>query len=143
MAETVHASAARVGSHGVLIRGASGSGKSSLLLSLLFGSSDGVLVADDRVVLSVEDGRLVAAAPKTIAGSMEVRGVGIIRRPYASPVAIDLVVDLVPLAEVPRLPDDAEAHVVIAGVMLRRIFVAAGTADGALRVRAALASIGT
>jgi serine kinase of HPr protein (carbohydrate metabolism regulator) len=137
--ETIHASAARVGERGVLIRGAPGSGKSSLLMALIFGETRATLVADDRVVLSVAGGRLLAAPPESIAGRMEVRGVGIIDLPYVSPAAIALVVDLVPLSECPRLPDESEARVVLHGAMLRRIFVAIGAADAAYRVRAALA----
>jgi serine kinase of HPr protein (carbohydrate metabolism regulator) len=137
-AATVHASAAIVGGRGVLIRGASGSGKSSLLLSLLDRDPDAMLVADDRAHLAVENGRLIATVPDTIAGQMEIRGVGIVRRPHVAHTAIDLVVDLVPLAESPRLPDE-EARVTLEGVSLCRIFVALGAHDGAARVRAALA----
>lgn len=137
--QTVHASVALVGGRGVLIRGRSGSGKSSLLLSLLYGAPDAVLVADDRVLLGIADGRLLAAVPDAIAGQMEVRGLGIVRRPHVSPARIDLVVDLLPLAECPRLPSQDAASVVVAGVSLPRIFVASGTADGAYRVLAALA----
>lgn len=140
--DTVHASAVLVGGRGVLIRGASGSGKSSLALALLFGGVvDATLVADDRVALAVAGGRLLASAPEPIAGLIEVRGVGIVRRPHVA-AAIDLVVDLAPLAECPRLPDDAAAAVVIAGMRLPRIFVAVGAADGATRVRAALSRFG-
>ena len=54
---TAHASAVVVGGHGVLIRGASGSGKSSLVLGLIDAQSPpAMLVADDRVRLSVRDG---------------------------------------------------------------------------------------
>lgn len=141
--QTVHASVARVGTHGVLIRGRSGSGKSSLLLSLLCGGAAAVLVADDRVVLAATGGRLIASVPDALAGQIEVRGVGIVRWPYVSPVAIDLVVDLLPAAECPRLPTAEEARTLIDGVPLRRIFVAAGAADGAYRVRAALTDLDT
>ena len=138
---TIHASAARVGASGVLIRGIAGSGKSSLLLSLVFGPGDVVLVADDRVIVAANGGRLIAAVPEAIAGRIEVRGVGIIRRPHVSPVPIDLVVDLLPLAECPRLPDAAEKRTVIEGIAVPRIFVAVGAVDGPARVRAALADM--
>ena len=137
--KSVHASAVRVGDRGVLIRGASGAGKSALVLALLFGADDAVLVADDRVALSSADGRLMAAVPAPLAGLLEVRSVGIVRRPYVSPAAIDLIVDLLPLADCPRLPDEADLRAIVAGVTVRRIFVAANAADGAFRVRAALA----
>jgi serine kinase of HPr protein (carbohydrate metabolism regulator) len=139
--DTVHASVARVGAQGVLIRGASGSGKSSLLMALLTSRDAGaVLVADDRALLAVEDGRLTASVPPALAGLMEIRGTGIVRREHIPATAIDLVVDLKPLAECPRYPTDEEAFAVLAGVRLPRIFIAIGTHDGVARVIAALAS---
>lgn len=99
-----------------------------------------MLVADDRVALSVADERVVASAPDSLAGLLEVRGVGIVRLEHVTSAEIDLVVDLLPLGECPRLPDETEGHVVIEGVSLRRIFVAIGAADGAARVRATLVS---
>jgi HPr kinase/phosphorylase len=138
---TIHASVALVGEGGVLIRGASGSGKSSLLLSLLC-DHGAMLVADDRVALAAAEGRLVATAPDEIAGLMEVRGLGIVRRPHVSPVVVDLVVDLAPLEACPRLPlADADAVAVIDGVAVPCIHVAIGSGDGAARVRAALAEL--
>ena len=135
---TIHASVARLGRFGVLIRGSSGSGKSSLLLSLITREPDAILVADDLVALKVVEGRLVASVPDAIAGQMEIRGVGIVRRPYVSSVAVDLVVDLFPLAECPRLPTAEERRTLLAGVAIPRIFIAVGAHDGAARVRAAL-----
>jgi HPr kinase/phosphorylase len=140
MTDTVHASAARVGDHGVLIRGKSGSGKSSLLLALLSArEANAILIADDRVHLAAASGRVVASVPAAIAGQMEIRGVGIVEKPHVSPAAIDLVVDLLPLAECPRLPDGDVACAVLAGIAVPRIFIAIGAHDGVLRVLAALA----
>jgi serine kinase of HPr protein (carbohydrate metabolism regulator) len=138
MSDTVHASVALVGGKGVLIRGKSGSGKSSLLLALI-SSAGATLVADDRVHLAAQGGSLVARVPAAIAGLMEVRGVGIVRRPHIASAAVDLVVDLLPLAECPRLPDGGEARAVLEGIAVPRIFIAIGAHDGAPRVQAALA----
>ncbi|MEJ0096776.1 MAG: hypothetical protein WDM84_00690 [Bauldia sp.] len=44
---------------------------------------------------------------------------------------MSLVVDLLPLAECPRLPTPEERRVVLAGIALPRIFVASGAPDGA------------
>ena len=140
-ADTVHASAAVVGGRGVLIRGRSGSGKSSLLLALLTTVPDAVLVADDRVALSAEAGRLSAAVPAAIAGQMEVRGLGIVQRPHVSPVLVDLVVDLLPLEECPRLPAPDERATTLVGVAVPRVFIAVGAADAPVRVLVALAEI--
>ena len=136
---SIHATAVAIGEDGILIRGASGSGKSSLALALMeTGSPPATLIADDRVILSARDGVLYASVPDAIAGLLEVRGLGIIRRPFVSPMAIRLVVDLVPLAEAPRLPSEAEARVPLEAVALPRSFILIGSPDAPLRVRIAL-----
>jgi serine kinase of HPr protein (carbohydrate metabolism regulator) len=137
MSDTVHASVALVAGQGVLIRGKSGAGKSSLLLALI-SSANATLVADDRAHVSARNGRVVATVPDRIAGQMEVRGVGIVSRPHVPSAAIDLVVDLLPLADCPRLPDADEARAVLDGVAVPRIYIAIGAHDGAARVSAAL-----
>jgi serine kinase of HPr protein (carbohydrate metabolism regulator) len=89
-----------LGSTGVLLRGPSGAGKSVLALSLL-DRWDGrglpaFLVSDDRVDL-VQTGReLSMRAPENLAGLIELRGRGIVKRPHKSLVTLHLVVDLVP-----------------------------------------------
>ncbi len=138
--QTEHATAVFVADRGVLIRGAAGSGKSSLALALIDGThDDSTLVADDRVLLTVEGGALLAEPPDALAGLLEVRGVGIVRRPFIAPVPIWLVVDLLPLADCPRLPTEAERTVAVHGVLLPRLSLPTGASDGPLRVRVALA----
>ncbi len=138
--DTVHASAVAVGDRGILIRGPSGSGKSSLVLGLIDRDPDTTrLVADDRLSLVAERGRLVATAPPAIAGKLEVRGQGIFEMPYLSPCSMDLVVDLLPAAACPRFPDERDRTVAINGVRLPRLMLPAGSADGVARVRFALA----
>lgn len=123
---SIHASAVRFGGTGVLIRGASGAGKSRLAQMLLlrgglFGH-EARLVADDRVLLEELDGRLIARAPEAIAGLIEVRGLGIVRFPHLSDAALDLVIDLVPASDLPRLPTIEELQVTFGGVTLPRAF---------------------
>lgn len=137
---TVHASAVLVDGAGVLIRGPSGCGKSSLLLALLMADREaGRLVADDRVILSVSDGRLFAGVPEILAGLLEIRGQGLVTVPYLSPVPIELVVDFEAPERCPRMPEAADRTVSILGVDLRRMALPLGQADGWIRVRAALA----
>jgi len=83
---------------GVLLLGAPGAGKSDLALRLLARGFE--LVADDQVI--IEDG--AAHAPTTLAGLLEVRGLGILRMPYVAKARIALAVDL---AEADRLPAPA------------------------------------
>ncbi|HKD47237.1 MAG TPA: HPr kinase/phosphatase C-terminal domain-containing protein [Rhizomicrobium sp.] len=96
----IHASCVAIGARGVLILGESGAGKSDLLLRLM--DEGARLVADDRTELAVAKGRVVARAPKSIAGLMEVRGLGIISQPFAESVALGLAVRL---GEATRLPE--------------------------------------
>jgi HPr kinase/phosphorylase len=136
---TVHAGAVVVDGHGVLVRGASGSGKSSLLLALLMADAANRLVADDRVHLEAVAGRLRARAPAAIAGLLEIRGQGIVAVPHIDAAVIDLVVDLVPAEQCRRMPDADEMRTELVGITLRRLALPAGQADGWIRVRAALA----
>jgi serine kinase of HPr protein (carbohydrate metabolism regulator) len=137
--QSVHASALKTGDHGILIRGVAGSGKSSLVLQVLSANPErSVLVADDRVILKADCGRLMASAPELLAGLIEIRGQGILRLPYISPAAIDLVVDIRAADECPRMPTEEERRVNLAGLLVPRIFVARGSGDGAARIGAAL-----
>ena len=98
----IHASCVAIGAKGVLILGESGAGKSDLALRLM---DDGArLVADDRSELYVIRGRLMARAPESIAGLIEVRGLGIVARPFRKNVSLALAVQIgIPA----RLPDPA------------------------------------
>jgi serine kinase of HPr protein (carbohydrate metabolism regulator) len=98
----IHATTVEIGGVGVLLRGPSGSGKSDLALRLL--DAGARLVADDRTFLRREGGRVVASAPATIAGRLEVRGIGIMTVPAVDAAVVGLVVDLV-AGPVERLPE--------------------------------------
>jgi UPF0042 nucleotide-binding protein len=113
MPATIHATALAAPAWGrhvtraVLLLGPSGSGKSDLALQLI--DRGWQLIADDRTVLGVADGRLTAASPPAIAGLIEVRGVGI--RPQAAhpgPLKVALVLDLAQPPE--RLPQPQLWH---------------------------------
>ncbi|MDJ1017685.1 MAG: serine kinase [Paracoccaceae bacterium] len=109
----LHASAVAVEGRGLLITGASGSGKSSLALELI--SRGARLVADDRVSAEpLPEGALRLTPPDAIAGRIEARGVGLLALPHEIAHA-SAVVDL-DETETDRLPERHE--VVIAGVAL-------------------------
>lgn len=101
----IHATCLTVEGCGVLLCGPPGSGKSDLALRLIDGGAR--LVADDRVDLSRSGDRLMASAPEPLAGLLEVRGLGLLELDWLETCAVDLVIDLAPSAEVPRLPDPA------------------------------------
>jgi len=93
---------------GILLRGPSGAGKSDLALRLVEGGAR--LVADDQTALARQGRSLVATPPGTLAGLLEVRGIGIVKLGRAKLLAratVDLLVDLVPPDCIERLPDPA------------------------------------
>ncbi len=84
----VHASCVARGGRGLLLLGPSGAGKSDLALRLI--GRGFVLVADDRV--EIEDG--VASPAASLAGLLEVRGVGLLRFPHEARVKLALALGL-------------------------------------------------
>lgn len=98
----VHASCVALGpGAAVLIQGASGRGKSTLALQLMEGGAQ--LLGDDRIILWREGAALYARAPSTIAGLIEVRGLGLLRAPALRLARVVLVIDA-DAPEPPRLP---------------------------------------
>lgn len=108
----VHASAVVIGEAGILIRGASGSGKSRLALALI-GSARAAgafarLVGDDRIRLENCNGRLIARGHPLILGRIEQRGAGILREPFIPAAVVRLIVDLIDEDNAPRYPEAAD-----------------------------------
>ena len=109
--ETVHASTVAIDGKAVLIGGPSGSGKSDLALRLI--DRGAVLVSDDYTIVRRTDAGLIASAPATIAGKMEVRGLGIVETATAAEAPVALFVELD--ASPQRLPEPGETRT-LAGV---------------------------
>ena len=98
---------------------ASGSGKSDLALRFLALPAEGeyapMLVADDQIFVEARGNALFASVPPTIAGKLEVRGIGIIELPHVAEAELVLAVDLVPAQAVPRMPPEPWEQTMIAG----------------------------
>lgn len=124
-ASTIHATALLCGTRGILIRGSSGSGKSSLALSLLQGASFARLVGDDRIHLEIAHGRLLMRPAKALEGLIEIRGLGIHRLPFEPVAVANLVVDLA-ASDAQRLPGQATSAAIIEGISIARLAVAPG-----------------
>ena len=132
---TVHATCLVLGEAGILIRGESGAGKSSLALALLDRARQeggyGALVGDDRIGLTPYHGRVVARGHPALRGLIEIRGIGLVEAsPRADAAVIRLVVDLV--GTLPRLPDTPMDSVDVLGVAIRRIMLDRNIRDRAL-----------
>jgi HPr kinase/phosphorylase len=130
-ATTIHASAVLVGPRAVLIRGASGAGKSRLAFDLIAAGGRLLpfarLVADDRATVEAVGGRLLVRPAPTLAGLIEVRGLGIKRLPFEPVAVVSLVVDLA-ASDAQRLPAPEQGRAIIAGIALARLAVAPGEA---------------
>ena len=147
-AEVVHGTCVALGQRGVLLRGPSGCGKSDLALRFLFLARRGpaaieppALVADDQVELRRDDGRILAAAPESIRGKLEVRGVGIVNVKALATCELVLVVDLVAPEAVERMPE-SDVKVRLAGVDLPLLRLAPFESSAPVKLALAVAHAG-
>lgn len=134
MSVTVHATCVAIRGRAVLIQGASGSGKSDLALRLI--DRGAMLVSDDRTVLTPEAGRLIASAPPTIRGLIEVRGIGIVAMPTVDDTPVALIVTIDPAPD--RMPAESATRR-IAGVDIPFAALPALESSAAIKVELALA----
>ena len=135
--ETLHMSCVAIDGRAVLIAGRSGRGKSDLALRLL--DRGARLVSDDYVFVRRSEGRLLARAPDTISGKIEIRGIGIVEYPAETDVPVALMVDLDTDPE--RLPSDPEERS-FAGVKIPVVGLAALEPSAPIKVEAALRLMG-
>jgi serine kinase of HPr protein (carbohydrate metabolism regulator) len=135
--DTLHASCVARNGRAILIAGRSGAGKSDLALRLI--DRGALLVSDDYTLVRRQGPRLLARAPATIEGKIEVRGVGIATLPIAADVPVSLYVDLDNPVE--RLPAEG-ASVVVAGFAVPILRVNALEASAPIKIELALDQIG-
>src|SRR5579872_1328684 len=117
---TIHASAVLVGCKAALIRGPAGAGKSRLAWQLMQAAGNGKLpfarlVADDRVYAEAHGKRLLVRAPSSLAGLIEIRGLGIRRLAYEAVAVAGFVID-VGATDAARHPVEASRLTEIAGI---------------------------
>lgn len=136
-AETLHATTVASGGRAIMITGPSGSGKSDLALRLL--DRGFVLVSDDQTIVRRDGDRLVATAPPTIAGKLEIRGIGIVEVDRISDVPVALIVELT--SDILRIPDDSRERPIL-GVSLPLITIDAMTASAPAKVAFGLDRMG-
>jgi serine kinase of HPr protein (carbohydrate metabolism regulator) len=136
-AETVHASTVATQGRAVLITGPSGSGKSDLTLRLL--DRGFTLVSDDQTIVKRRGDWLIASAPPTIAGKLEIRGIGIVEMETVTDVPVALIVELT--SEIERLPDDSRERPIL-GLAVPLISVDAMTASAPSKVALGLDRLG-
>ncbi|MGQ0558201.1 MAG: HPr kinase/phosphorylase [Sphingosinicella sp.] len=134
---TVHATCVAIAGRAVLIVGHAGAGKSDLAIRLIDRGAH--LVSDDYTLVRRTAGRLLATPPDTIAGKIELRGVGLVDLPPDRDVPVALLVDL----DLPptRLPEPGAVRT-IAGVELPVVGLEGHEPSAPIKLEAALKSFG-
>jgi serine kinase of HPr protein (carbohydrate metabolism regulator) len=124
---------------GVLVEGPSGGGKSDLALRAL---DEGFsLVADDRVLIFASAGRLYGRAPDSLAGLVEARGVGVVRRTRLAFAAVALRAQCVTAPHaVERLPENNWSELL--GISLPTLTIWPFEASAPAKLAAALEHLG-
>ncbi|KQU55615.1 aldolase [Sphingomonas sp. Leaf339] len=130
--ETLHASTVAIDGRAVMIEGPSGAGKSDLALRLI--DRGAILVSDDYTLVTASDDGLIASAPPTIAGRIEVRGLGIIDLPAMAAAPVALLVSL--FGELERMPEPTSR--VIAGRPVRTLTLDPFMVSAPIKVELAL-----
>ncbi len=118
---------------GVLIEGASGTGKSDLMLRSM--DQGFRLVADDRVLLWTSGGRLFGRAPDTLAGLIEVRGLFVAQMQALPMAEVALVVRA---GEPERMPEPAFENIL--GLQVPMALLALSEASAPAKLGHALAA---
>lgn len=134
--ERVSATCIEVEGHGVLLRGASGAGKSDLALRLI--NEGARLIADDYAEIDRRDGHLVARAPAPIAGLLEVRGIGVLRLAALASTTLVACFELVEPDQVSRTPRAETTEIGSAGWRLPLFRLTPFEASATAKVRFAV-----
>ena len=130
--ETLHATSVAIDGRAVLLEGLSGVGKSDLALRLI--DRGAILISDDQTLLVRKGQALVARAPGTIRGQIEVRGIGIVTMPHVEDVPVAMIVRLG--AEPARMPKRRQRR--LAGVVVREMAFEAFHASTPIKIEWAL-----
>jgi HPr kinase/phosphorylase len=147
--QLVHGTSIRLGGHGLLITGAPGSGKSDLALRLIDqpGCSTGRepmsarLVADDQVLIVRRGDRLLASPPPSLAGLLEIRGLGIVPLDHEPEAELHLAVRLAAAREIERLPELFGSAFTLLGIALPEVVLDPREASAPAKLRCAVVEL--
>jgi serine kinase of HPr protein (carbohydrate metabolism regulator) len=127
MAVLVHATAVVIGTTGVALVGPSGSGKSSVALELIAGARRAghfaALLSDDQISVEAVNGRLVARAPPSIKGMIELHGSGIGHIETIENAVLALALQPVAADSSNRIPEENQRWSPVTGFSLPLHFI--------------------
>lgn len=139
----IHGTCVALHDKAALLKGAPGTGKSDLALRFVssFSGDGAALVADDQVRIWRQGDRLAAGPPETLAGLLEVRGLGIVEMPHVTGASLCLIVTFLPDDPIPRLPRDPLPREEILGHSLPVLALAPFEVSAAVKLKLALARV--
>jgi serine kinase of HPr protein (carbohydrate metabolism regulator) len=133
MPTLAHATAIVVGTTGVALVGPSGSGKSSMALDLISGARRAghfaALLSDDQIFVHAVNGRLIAHAPASIRGMIELYGSGIGRIETVESAVLQLALEPVAADSSSRIPEENQRWRPVDALSLPLHFIDRKTAD--------------
>lgn len=133
----VHATCIAIDGHGILLRGPSGCGKSDLAIRAI--GQGARLVADDQVVLTKRGHSVIASAPSSLHGLIEIRGLGIMRMDAVAEAEVALIADMSAPDAVERLPTRRSCEIEGASIPRLALNPFEGSAPDKLRLALAAA----
>ena len=137
-----HATAVVVGTTGILLTGPSGAGKTATAFALVAEARRSghfaAFVSDDQVWLEVGHGRLIATAPSTIRGKVELRGSGIGSVRAIEAAVLDFALAPVAVGAANRIPEENQRWQGPAGLSLPLYFIDRNASDPFSRLAALL-----
>jgi len=117
--QSQHGNAIVLGCCGIVVLGASGSGKSRLSHKLIeswnLRQEYARWVADDRLIVELTNGSYVVKAPSSLRGQAERRFSGIETVEWQSSAVVDLIVQLLPTEKLERMPELSNHQLVPGG----------------------------
>lgn len=145
----VHATCVAIAGRGVLLLGTPGSGKSSLALRLIDAPGratgedvmDAVLVSDDQTHITREGTKLVASPPPSLAGLLEVRGLGVVKCRHIPSCELALAIRLSSSDMIERLPEPSFGTYAVAGGALPLTAMDPSSPAAPARIRAAVLAL--
>jgi len=140
----VYGTCVALGANAAILVGASCSGKSDLALRFVLSTPADLepgLIADDQVRVSLSAGRLIATAPESIAGLIEVRGLGVIPLPARKTAEVKLIVRLVDPEAVPRMPPSPPPTQKVGGIDLPVLMLTPFESSAPFKLRLAIQTL--